>query len=126
VRLAVWVLNVELRAHFPKLKVVKVPGNNNRNVAAQAGRFTLLEQTGLRGAPFEGETSLDLYFGRQSPSPPLLKVTLPVTEASAALELCSLYGVTGATLFPDYGGAARAAEDIMNTEMPGCLGFNDL
>jgi hypothetical protein len=60
-RLAVWVLNIEQKALFPKLKVVKVPGSNNMNLAAQAGIFTLLEQQGIRGAPFEGETSLDLY-----------------------------------------------------------------
>lgn len=112
-RLAVWVLNIEQKALFPKLKVVKVPGSNNMNLAAQAGIFTLLEQQGIRGAPFEGETSLDLYLAGQPLPPPLLKVTLPVTEASAALKLCSLYGVTGATLFPDYSGAARATEDIM-------------
>ena len=87
------------------------------NLAAQAGLFTLLEQQGTRGAPFEGETSLDLYLAGQPLAPPLLKVTLPLTEASAALKLCSLYGVTGATLFPDYSGAARAAEDIMSTAM---------
>jgi hypothetical protein len=49
--------------------------------------------------------------------PPLLKVTLPLTETTAALKLCTLYGVTGATLSPDYGGAARATEDIMSTAM---------
>jgi hypothetical protein len=116
-RLAVWVLNIEQKALFPKLKVVKVPGSNNANLAAQAGLFTLLEQQGVRGAPFEGETSLDLYLAAQPLPPPLLKVTLPVTEASAALKLCSLYGVTGATLFPDYSGAVRATEDIMSTAM---------
>jgi hypothetical protein len=116
-RLAVWVLNIEQKAHFPKLKVVKVPGSNSANLAAQAGRFTLLEQQGTRGGSFQGEISLDLYLAGQKLPPPLLKVTLPVTEASAALRLCSLYGVTGATMFPDYYGAVRAAEDVMNTEM---------
>jgi hypothetical protein len=114
-RLVVWVLNIEQKALFPKLKVVKVPGSNNINLAAQGGLFTLLVQDGVRGAPFEGETSLDLYLAGQPLQPPLLKVTLPVTEAAAALKLCSLYGVTGATLFPDYSGAARATEDIMST-----------
>jgi hypothetical protein len=45
----------------------------------------------------------------------LKKITLPVTEAPAALKLCSLYGVTGATLFPNYTGAARATEDALST-----------
>ncbi len=112
-RLAVPVLNIEQKALFPELKVVKVPGSNNTNLAAQSGRFTLLRQEGVRAAPFEGETSLDLYFAEQPLPPPLKKVTLPVTEAPAALRLCSLYGVTGATLFPDYSGATRATVDRM-------------
>jgi hypothetical protein len=40
---------------------------------------------------------------------------LPIAEAPEALGLCSLYGVTGATLFPDYYGAARATEDALST-----------
>jgi len=114
-RLAVWVLDIERRAHFHELKVVTVPGGNNANLAAQSGRFTLLTQKGGRARPFEGETALDLYFGAQSLPTPLKRITLPITEAPAALKLCSLYGVTGAALFPDYYGAARATEDILST-----------
>jgi hypothetical protein len=98
-RLAVWVLNIEQRALFPQLKVIKVPGGNNMNLAAQAGLFTVLEQEGVRGAPFEGETS-DLYLAGQPLPPPLLKVTLPLAEAPAASKLCTLYGVTGQRCFP--------------------------
>jgi hypothetical protein len=113
-RLAVWVLNVEMKALFPKLKLVNVPGGNNANLAAQSGRFTLLQ--GNREPPYEEEPSLDLYLVGQPLAPPLKQVTLPVSEASAALELCRLYGVTGAIVFPDYYGAARGAEDQMNSE----------
>jgi hypothetical protein len=117
-RLAVWILDIEKKAHFPELKVVAVPGGNNANLAAQSSRFTLLMQKGGRARPFEGETALDLYFTAQPLPPPLQKVTLPITEAPAALKLCSLYGVTGATMFPDYGGAARATEDELSTSPP--------
>jgi hypothetical protein len=114
-RLAVWVLNIESKSLFPKLRVIKVPGSNNVNLAAQAGQFTLLEQEGIRGAPFQGDIALDSYFeGLPLPSP-LLKVTLPAAEASAALKLSALYGVTGATLFPDYHGAVRGTNDIMSS-----------
>ena len=106
-RLAVWILDVERQSLFPELKVVMVPGGNNANLAAQSGRFTLLTQKGGRARPFEGETALDLYFAAQPLPPPLKKITLPIAEAPAALKLCSLYGVTGATLFPDYYGATR-------------------
>jgi len=114
-RLAVWILDIEKRALFRELKVVTVPGSNNANLAAQSGRFTLLTQTGGRGTPFKGEIALDLYFAEQPLPPPLKKVTLPIADAPEALGLCSLYGVTGATLFPDYYGAARATEDVLST-----------
>lgn len=121
-RLAVWILDIERKSLFPELKVVTVPGGNNANLAAQSGRFTLLQQQGIRGAPFEGEKSLDLYFIALPLPPPLKKVTLPISEAPAALKLCSLYGVTGATMFPDYGGATRATEDVLSTPpRPGTL-----
>ncbi len=123
-RLAVWILDIEREGLFPELKVVTAPGGNNAYLAAQSGRFTLLKQKGGRARPFEGETALDLYFAAKSIPPPLKKVTLPITEAPAALKLCSLYGVTGATLFPDYGGATRATEDALSTPpAPGTLSF---
>lgn len=126
-RLAVWVLDIERKALFPELKVVTVPGANNANLAAQSGRFTLLTQKGVRARPFEGETALDLYFAAQSLPPPLKKITLPTAEAPAALKLCLLYGVTGATLFPDYYGASRATEDILSSRPPkGELSFWDM
>jgi hypothetical protein len=123
-RLAVWILDIERKSLFPALKVVTVPGGNNANLAAQSGRFTLLTQKGGRGRSFEGEIELDLYLIAQPLPPPLKKVTLPISEAPAALKLCSLYGVTGATMFPDYGGATRATEDELSTlPPPGVLSF---
>ena len=117
-RLAVWVLNVALKeALYPRLETIKVAGSNNPNLAAQAGVFTLLRQQGVRGKPFEGDTGLDKYFLKQNLPIPLLKVTLPVSEAEFALNLCTLYGVTGATLFPDFYGAARGARDVMLTSI---------
>lgn len=123
-RLAVWILDIEKQALFPELKVVTVPGGNNANLAAQSGRFTLLTQKGGRGKPFEGEIALDLYLVAQTLPLPLKKVTLPINEAPAALKLCYLYGVTGAIMFPGYGGAARATEDELSTQpAPGALSF---
>jgi hypothetical protein len=123
-RLAVWVLDIEKRSLFHELSVVTVPGGNNANLAAQSGRFTLLTQKGGRARPFEGEIALDLYLLKQPPPCPLKKVTLPLSEAPAALKLCNLYGVTGATVFPDYYGAARASEDTLSsTPTSGTLSF---
>lgn len=115
--LAVWALDITRKSLYRQLETIGVPGSNNANLAAQAGMFTLLRQQGVRGKSFEGETSLDQYFLNQSLPIPLVKVTLPTAEAKAALGLCALYGVTGATLFPDFYGAARAAKDIMLTSI---------
>lgn len=120
-RLAVWILDIGKRALFHELKVVTAPGGNNPNLAAQSGRFTLLTQASGEGKPFKGEIALDLYLAAQSLPPPLKKITLPIAEAPAALSLCSLYGVTGATLFPDYYGAARATEDALSTTPDGAI-----
>lgn len=118
-RLAVWVLNIGSPNLSGLLNVVKVPGSNNINLAAQAGRFTLLSQFSVPGTPLDGEIALDRHFEKLAwREPPLKKITLPVTEAKAALKLCELYGVSGATLFPDYNGAARATLDKMRMVPP--------
>ena len=114
-RLAVWVFSSDQKSYFPELEVITVSGGNNANLAAQCGRFTLLKQHGARATAFVGEICLDAYL-RQHPLPaPLKKVTLPISEAPKALELCRKYGVTGATLFPDYYGATRATLDNLDT-----------
>lgn len=115
--LAVWVLNTAQRSSYKELEIVRVPGGNNQNLAAQAGMFTLLQQEGHRGRAFEGEIALDKYFLKKNfhiPIP-LIKIILPISEAKEVLRLCELYGVTGATLFPDFYGAARYARDVMRT-----------
>jgi FRG domain len=113
-RLAVWILDIERQSLLGYLKIVKVAGSNNINLAAQAGRFTLLPRLdGYGESDPLGEIALDRFFENSRREAPLKKITLPVTEAKAAMRLCSLYGVSGATLFPDYNGAAKATLDDM-------------
>jgi len=116
-RLAVWVLNSARIIGLEELRIIRVPGASNRNLAAQSGMFTLLRQRGIRGQAFDGDIALDKYFLNRSPQIPipLMKITLPIVEAKEALRLCELYGVTGATLFPDFDGAARSTKDMMRT-----------
>jgi hypothetical protein len=109
-RIAVWVLDIEKRGLFKELEVVCVPGSNSANLAAQRGVFTLLRQKGVRGSVFEGTPVLDEYLLKQSECP-LVKVTLPAEQAPLVLMLCDKYGINGATVFPDYYGAARATLD---------------
>jgi hypothetical protein len=107
-RLAVWALDTELTLpRLANLELIRVPGGNNANVAAQAGLFTLLRQKYARGSAFEGPESLCDYataIGSKS----LAKITLPVSEAPKILDLCERNWITEATLFPDFYGAARA------------------
>lgn len=109
-RIAVWVLDIEKKGLFKELEVVSVPGSNSANLAAQRGVFTLIRQKGVRGQAFEGTPVLDEYLSQQVECP-LAKVTLPADKAPLALTLCDKYGINGATVFPDYYGAARATLD---------------
>jgi hypothetical protein len=109
-RFAVWVLDLEKLGLFQNLKLVSVPGSNNANIAAQAGVFTLLQQPIVRPLRFEGTTMLDEYFSEQ-PTCPLIKVTARLSESASVIDLCEKYGVTAASLFPDYYGAVKATMD---------------
>lgn len=109
-RIAVWVFDVEKGGLFRELEFVRVPGSNSANLAAQGGVFTLLRQKGVRGKAFEGTPVLDEYLSQHSECP-LVKVTLPAEKARSVLMLCDKYGINGATVFPDYYGAARATMD---------------
>ncbi len=115
-RFAVWALATTLIGQFRQLKIVRVPGSNNANLAAQAGLFTLLRQKnrGLR-FPLEGPTILDEYLA-SALQPTLLKLTVPISEASAVLEKCEKHFITGAMLFPHYYGAVRASLDTWRRE----------
>lgn len=110
-RLVVWIFNTELiGAYREEVEVVRVPNGGNANIAAQAGVFTILRQKGQRGKPFEGTACLDEYLF-DKPNSPLFKVTVPISEARGIMSLCYKYGVTAATIFPDYYGAAKAIID---------------
>lgn len=110
-RLVVWIFNTEsIRTYRSEVEVVRVPNGGNVNIAAQAGAFTILRQKGERGKPFEGNVCLDEYLVNK-PNCPLIKITAPITEARGIMNLCYKYGITAATIFPDYYGAAKATID---------------
>jgi hypothetical protein len=110
-RLAVWALNTQNFAlNLKNVEIIRVPGSNNANVAAQGGLFTLLRQSYSRGNPFEPPHYLVDYVV-SSGSRDLAKITLPVAEAPKILDLCERYGVTAAKLYPDFYGAAKATLD---------------
>lgn len=100
-KFSVWVLNFDELQAQSKLKLLKVPSGTNKNIAAQSGCFTFLNYS-----PFSAH---DEYLNTLNV--PLIQITLPASEAAKVLDLCKKYGVSGATIFPDIYGAARAAVD---------------
>lgn len=112
-RLSVWALNIEnIKPKLEDVEVIPVPSSNNPNIAAQKGLFTLLRQKYVRGASFEGTHCLNRYVESHDREA-LIKITLPVQEAPKIIDLCQRCGVTGATLYPDFYGAARATRDSL-------------
>jgi hypothetical protein len=110
--MAVWALDLERRGLFRGVEVVRVPGATSKNLAAQEGLFTLVRGPGARGQPYVGsriEDVLDEKFAHNPSACPLWKITLPRSQAPKLLERCAKFGVSGATLFPGYDGAARSA-----------------
>jgi hypothetical protein len=108
-RLAVWAFDIQ---ELPKdVELIRVPSSGNQNIAAQQGIFTLLRQPYQVAKEFEGTHLLDEHMrnlvtvrGKQR----LIKITLPQSECYKVMDLCGKYGVTAATLHPDFYGAAKA------------------
>jgi hypothetical protein len=117
--LAVWALDIGcirkaepmehggtgIGGHYPNVRVVEAPGSSSVNLAAQSGLFTVvLDATGFREKVVPNR-ALEDEFKDASPTP-LWKLTLPISEALRLLELCDLYEISAATLFPGYDGVA--------------------
>jgi hypothetical protein len=110
-RLAVWAFDVQTLP--PNVEIIRVPSSGNMNIAAQHGLFTLLRQPYEMGQPFQKTHLLDKHLedlvtvqGKQR----LAKITVPQSECLKVLDLCNKFGLTAATLHPDYYGAAKATK----------------
>jgi hypothetical protein len=100
----------------PFLSIVTVPTAGIPNLRAQKGLFTLIGDTRLHPSIFPlfnpddpvDVISLDIALESKGCSPDVLtKVTLPYSEAPYLLRLLAREDISGATLFPDYAGAAK-------------------
>lgn len=111
-KIAVWALDIERINLYRNIMIVKVPGSTSSNLAAQSGIFTFLKQSGKRGEIFKLKP-LEEEFSSLHETP-LCKITLPNKHAAEVLDLCKLYGISAATLFPGYDGVARAVSDWIN------------
>ena len=95
------------------LRQIKVPGNTSVNLAAQSGSFMLVGNSGYRGEGFTADVSLESKLPADFAG--LLAVTLPCSLAGALLARCKKFGVSAATMFPGYDGAAAAAREWANS-----------
>ncbi len=124
-RMAVWILDRSLiqdisdvtdgisQPVYPSIQIVTAPGAVSVNLAAQSGLFTLLLESGDLNRPVQSRT-LETEFTACSETH-LWKLTVPSSEAEAVLDLCRLYGVTAATLFPGYDGVGFPVLDRART-----------
>jgi len=112
--LSVWVVDTdELRHLNGALELVRLPGSTSQNLAAQKGVFLIHRQPNCMGRStvFSSEglkNSVNKLF-EESNDCTAYKVTLPSHFAGELLFRCHKFGISAATLFPDFDGAARAA-----------------
>jgi len=121
-RLLDWSSNPYVACYFAAISVitdsrplqhVHVPGSTSVNLAAQGGSFILVYNHGYRGHEFTPNVSLETKITDRSML--LKKVTLPKSLASELLMRCDKFGVSAASIFPGYDGAAKAALEGMLT-----------
>ena len=105
-KLAVFGLDMNKISHIAGIKHVRVPGSTSENLAGQGGSFILINNTGFRGEAFTPDVSLESKLTRTGSM--LIKVTLPQPLAGDLLLRCDKFGVSAASAFPGYGGAATA------------------
>lgn len=113
-RLAIWALRVFGHEDWENISFVEMPGGTSANLAAQGGVFTVSSIKSVGSEPFEYlplEREQDVYKRQDDGFQGLIKLTLPVEEASNLLNLCIDFGVKGSVLFPGYEGAAREVND---------------
>ncbi|MBP5100760.1 FRG domain-containing protein [Pseudomonas protegens] len=119
-RIAIWALDTTYHDSWNTVKIIRTPGGTSRNQAAQSGLFTThnVKTYGI-GDEYQTESldDVDEIYSRARSLRPLIKMTLPVSEAPELLEMLSKLGVDGSTLFPGYHGVAKMVKDWANLEV---------
>jgi hypothetical protein len=111
-KIAVWALDQDKISKCMNIKLVKVPGSTSNNLAAQSGLFTVLQQQVDKSQPYSFGSLEDEF--EQWENAPIRNITLPVKYAARILLYCDVHGISAATLFPNYSGAAKAVVDWLN------------
>ncbi|MDD1007288.1 FRG domain-containing protein [Pseudomonas shahriarae] len=119
-RIAVWALDTSQAKYWETVKVIRTPGGTSKNQAAQSGLFTTHNVKDYSFNDFyqvEALEEVEEIYLKTGAYNPLIKVTLPVSEAPDLLNLCSRFGVDGSTLFPGFHGVAKSVRDWANVEV---------
>jgi len=115
---AVWVFDT--RAYEPiqvydrTTTPITIPYDVNRNAHAQRGVFTLVSEIEWQRSPGDppSRRRLDEFMDEKKVSPDgFRKITLPKGELPALLQLLDQRRINGASMYPGYDGAARAAKE---------------
>ena len=103
--------------HFP-VSVITCPGVTNVNLRAQEGVFSLYQVGGLENGPLVDRRPLEVQICEDMSQPKgghlltfFSRFTLPWTEAGKLLWILASFGVSAASLFPSFQGAATAVRE---------------
>ncbi|QNI03065.1 FRG domain-containing protein [Halomonas sp. SH5A2] len=88
-------------------RIRKAPGSTSKNLAAQKGMFTFIKGFELDDLDINNHRLSNTYLKRH---------LLPLSEAKELMQHLERLGVTIATLFPGYDGAAKHATETMLLE----------
>lgn len=119
-RIAIWALDTSHSKDWKTVKIIRTPGGTSKNQAAQSGLFTTHITDSKRFTEIyqpEALEEVDEIYGESGEQGTLIKMTLPVLQAPALLELCSKLGVDASTLFPGHSGVAQSVRDWAKIEV---------
>lgn len=111
-KLAIWIMNIEMIALHPNIKLHYSPGSTSAHLAAQGGLFTVHPHNGFRRGRFNIVGLEDLV--GDLPEAVLFKLTLPAYESGVLLQLCERAGFSAAHVYPSADGAGKAVLDGLN------------
>jgi hypothetical protein len=105
-RIALFAFDLNVINRVKGIRSVTVPGSTSPNLSSQAGSFILVDNSGWRGLQFTPNVSMESKLPTYAKL--LKKVTLPKVLAGDLLLRCDKFGVSAASVFPGYDGAAKA------------------